>query len=208
MENTGKYRLSGENIDAASEKIEKHLVSFSVDKRNVLRFRLMFEEILLNYRDRFCEETEFTLRCEKRFSRPRIVIAVAGENLEPFAMSENDGEYSSETLLGMLANMGLAPSHRYTNGENIITLTPEKKKRGSSAIWLLAAIVLAVAAGLLCSMLPESVSEFLPVKVVNPVSEKMMGFLSAVSGPLIFLSILCGIYSIGDVAFLAGSASE
>ena len=61
MENTGKYRLSGENIDAASEKIEKHLVSFSVDKRNVLRFRLMFEEILLNYRDRFGEETEFTL---------------------------------------------------------------------------------------------------------------------------------------------------
>lgn len=201
MENTGKYRLSGENIDTASEKIEKHLVSFSVDKKNVLRFRLMFEEILLNYRDRFSEEAEFTLRCEKRFSRPRITIAVVGENLEPFAASESDGEYLSETLRGMLANMGLAPSHRYKNGENIITLTPEKKKRGSSAIWLLAAIVLAVGAGLLCSLLPENVSEFLSVKVVNPVSDKFMGFLSAVSGPLIFLSILCGIYSIGDVAF-------
>lgn len=67
MESTGKYLLSGETIDAVSEKIENHLTAFSVDKRNVLRFRLMFEEILLNYRDRFGEETEFTLRCEKRF---------------------------------------------------------------------------------------------------------------------------------------------
>lgn len=200
MENTGKYRLSGENIDAASEKIEKHLVSFSVDKRNVLRFRLMFEEILLNYRDRFGEETEFTLRCEKRFSRPRIVIAVVGENLEPFAASENDGEYSSETLRGMLANIGLAPSHRYKNGENIITLTPERKKRGSTMIWLLAAIVLAVAAGLLCSLLPENIREFLSVQVIEPITGKFMGFLSAISGPLIFLSVLWGIYSIGDVA--------
>ncbi len=50
LENTEKYRLSDENIDAASEKIEKHLAAFSVDNRNVLRFRLMFEEILLNYR--------------------------------------------------------------------------------------------------------------------------------------------------------------
>lgn len=200
MENTEKYRLSGENIDAVSEKIENHLTSFSVDKMNVLRFRLMFEEILLNYRDRFGEETEFTLRCEKRFSRPRIVITVAGESFEPFAVSENDGEYSSETLRGMLANMGLAPSHRYKNGENIITLTPERKKRGSSVIWLLAAIVLAVAAGLLCSLFPENVREFLSVKIIEPITGKFMGFLSAISGPLIFLSVLWGIYSIGDVA--------
>ena len=199
LENTEKYRLSDENIDAASEKIEKHLAAFSVDNRNVLRFRLMFEEILLNYRDHFGEENEFILRCEKRFSRPRIVIAVAGENLEPFASYENDEEYSSETLRGMLANMGLAPSHRYKNGENIITLSPERKKRGSTVIWLLAAVVFAVAAGLLCSLLPENVREILSVKVIEPVTGKFMGILSAISGPLIFLSVLWGIYSIGDI---------
>ncbi|MDE7194734.1 MAG: dicarboxylate/amino acid:cation symporter [Oscillospiraceae bacterium] len=199
MENTEKYRLSAENIDAASEKIEKHLILFSVDKKNVLRFRLMFEEILLNYRDRFGEKTEFTLRCEKRFSRPRIVITVSGESFEPFTVPGNEGEYSSETLRGMLANAGLAPSYRYKNRENIITLTTDRKKRGSSVIWLLAAIVLAVAAGLLCLLLPENVREFLSVKVIAPVTGKFMGFLSAISGPLIFLSVLWGIYSIGDV---------
>lgn len=200
LENTEKNRLSDENIDAASEKIEKHLAAFSVDNRNVLRFRLMFEEILLNYRDRFGEENEFFLRCEKRFSRPRIVIAVAGENLEPFASCENDEEYSSETLRGMLSNMGFAPSHRYKNGENIITLSPERKKRSSTVIWILAAIVLAVAAGLLCSLFPENIREILSVKVIEPVTGKFMGILSAISGPLIFLSVLWGIYSIGDIA--------
>lgn len=111
LENTEKYRLSAENIDAASEKIEKHLISFSVDKKNVLRFRLMFEEILLNYHDRFGEKTEFTLRCEKRFSRPRIVITVSGKSFEPFTAPGNEGEYSSETLRGILANAGFVPSY-------------------------------------------------------------------------------------------------
>lgn len=200
MENIKKYRLSAENIDAASEKIEKYLISFSFEKRDVLRFRLMLEEILLNYRDRFGEEKAFTLLCTKRFSRPQIVMTVEGESFEPFAASDGDEEYSSETLRGMLANMGLAPSHRYKNGKNIITLTPEKKKRGSSVIRLLAAIVLAVAAGLLCLLLPEDVREFLSVKITEPITGKFMSFLSAISGPLIFLSVLWGIYSIGDVA--------
>ena len=200
MENTEKYHLSAENIDAASEKIEKHLAMFSVDKRNVLRFRLMFEEILLNYRDRFGEETGFVLRCEKRFSRPRIVITVAGDNFEPFASSENEEDYSPESLRTMLANMGLAPSHRYKNGENIITLSPERKKRGQTVVWLLSAVIFAVAAGLLCLRLPENARELLSVEIIEPVTGKFMGFLSAIAGPLIFLSVLWGIYSIGDVA--------
>lgn len=200
MENTGKYRLSAENIDAASEKIEEQLALFSVDKRNVLRFRLMFEEILLNYRDRFGEENEFVLRCEKRFSGLRIVVAVAGENFEPFASSENEDDYSPESLRVMLANMGLAPGHRYKNGENIITLSPEKKRRASTVVWLLAAVLFAVAAGLLCLRLPENARELLSVEIIEPVTGKFMGFLSAIAGPLIFLSVLWGIYSIGDVA--------
>lgn len=200
MENTGKYRLSAENIDAASEKIEEHLAMFSVDKRNVLRFRLMFEEILLNYRDRFGEENEFVLRCEKRFSGLRIVVAVAGENFEPFASSENEDDYSPESLRVMLANMGLAPGHRYKNGENIITLSLEKKRRASTVVWLLAAVLFAVAAGLLCLRLPENARELLSGKIIEPVTGKFMGLLSAIAGPLIFLSVLWGIYSIGDVA--------
>lgn len=195
-----KYRLSAFNIDAASEKIEEQLSLFSVDQRNILRFRLMFEEILLNYRDRFGEENEFALRCEKRFFGLRIVVAVAGENFEPFSAAENGDDYSPESLRVMLANMGLAPSHRYKNGENIITLSLEKKKRASTVIWLLAAVLSAVAAGLLCLHLPESARELLSVKVIEPVTGKFMGLLSAIAGPLIFLSVLWGIYSIGDVA--------
>lgn len=194
------FCLSGANIDLASEKIEEFLAGASIDKKNVLRFRLMFEEILLNYRDRFGEDKEFTLFCVKRFSRLRIVITIRGENFEQFSARESDGEYSSETLCGMLANMGLAPSHRYKNGENIITLTPERKKRGSTVIRLLAAVIFAVAAGLLCLLLPENAREILSVNIIKPLSETFMGLLSAMSGPLIFLSVLWGIYSIGDVA--------
>lgn len=199
MDKADSLCLTGENIDAASGRIEKFLTEASVDKRNVLRFRLMFEEILLNYRDRFGEEKKFTLLCTMRFSRPRVVISVTGESFVPFVGSGNDGEHSGELLRGMLETMGLAPSYRFKNGENIITLTPERKKRCSSAVRLLCAIAAAVIAGLLCSLLPEGVRGFLS-GIIEPLSGTFMGLLSAISGPLIFLSVLWGIYSIGDVA--------
>lgn len=79
MDRSNSHRLTGENIDAASESIEKFLTDAAVDRKNVLRFRLMFEEILLSFRDRFGDEKEFTLLCAKRFSRPRVVITIAGD---------------------------------------------------------------------------------------------------------------------------------
>ena len=70
----------------------------------------------------------------------------------------------------MLSTMGLAPSYRYKNGRNIITLTPEKKKRVSSVIWLLTSVALAVGAGLLCSLFPESTCTFLSDSIIAPIS--------------------------------------
>lgn len=202
MSNPKTYQLTSANIDEASAAIESFLTGASIEKKNILRLKLMIEEILLNYRDHFGGNEHFTLLCAKRFSHPRVVISVAGESFEPFSGIESvdEDEYSSEVLRGMLSTMGLAPSYRYKNGRNVITLTPEKKKRVSSVIWLLVSVVLAVGAGLLCSLFPESTRTFLSDSIIAPISGTFLGLLSAVSGPLIFFSVLWGIYSVGDVA--------
>ena len=51
-------------------------------------------------------------------------------------------------------------------------------------------------------LLPDGVRLAISEELITPVFGSFMGLLSAISGPLIFLSVAWGIYSIGDTATL------
>lgn len=63
-------------------------------------------------------------------------------------------------------------------------------------------MALALFCGLVSSFLPEKTVNFLSEEMITPVFDTFMGLLSAVAGPLIFLSVAGGIYNIGDIATL------
>ena len=65
---------------------------------------------------------------------------------------------------------------------------------------LLAAIIAAVALGLAVRLLPENISTVLRQDIIAPLLQTFLGFLNAVAGPMIFLSVVWGIYSIGDAS--------
>ena len=51
--------LDGEGIDTCSDLIEEQLNNIGVERQNLLRIRLSFEESLLRMRDRFGSEQTF-----------------------------------------------------------------------------------------------------------------------------------------------------
>ena len=193
---TEMYQLKNENIDLVSKKIGEFLNNISGDEKNSLRFRLMMEEVPLYYQKNFGEDCYFSFRCGKTFRNPFVTLEITGVSSNPFENSEN----TSEVLHSMLSNMGLAPSWRYKNGKNIITLIPQKKKKCSSMTQLVIAVVAAVVLGMLSLQLPQNVQNFLSGKLVEPLLDTFMGLLTAIAGPLVFLSVLWGIYGIGDAA--------
>ena len=62
--------------------------------------------------------------------------------------------------------------------------------------------MLALFCGGMCQLLPDSVGLFVSKQLVTPLFDTAMGFLAAVAGPMIFLSVICGIYGLGDLATL------
>lgn len=78
----------------------------------------------------------------------------------------------------------------------------------SQVLTLLASILLAVVCGLLGLLLPEEARIFLSQDLVSPLFNTFMGLLTAVAGPMIFLSVSWGIYSIGDTATLGRIGSR
>lgn len=191
-----KYELNNGNIDAASDEVTNFLTEAKVDSKDIHRIRLSVEEILLKYSDRPGGNKDFELVMSKRLRTLRIELSVPGESFDPFIEDEESGGGILHTLL---SNFGLAPVWRYKNGKNIITFTAKKKKM-SQILQLGIAIIAAAALGGLCHLLPQNVSEFITKEVTMPVFNTFMGLLSAISGPIIFLSVVWGILGIGDMS--------
>ena len=183
------------DIDLACEDVGSFLTSAGVEKREALRIKLTLEEILLEYQAKFGEEAACKLKCIKRLSAIRVEIEVPGEHFDPL-------ENENGTLInGLLAGIGLAPTHNYKNGKNYIVFTP-KKKPMSAMVKMLVAIALSVVAGLLLTLLPSDARTNLSEKFLSPAADLFFGAIAAVSAPFIFLSVLGSICSMGNTETL------
>ena len=199
MMGTGKiqqYSLSNEGVDQISSEISSYLTEMAMNHRDILRVRLMMEELLLQYRERIGGEQKVLLFCGKRRFRSCVRIILEGESFNPFS----DEVESRGVLSTFLANMGLCPSWSYQNGRNILLFVPPKVQKCSPLLQMTLVLGLAVVLGLLCRMLPVSVSSFMTDELLTPLLNTFTGLLSAVSGPLVFLSVLWGIAGMGDIA--------
>ena len=189
--------FSNGNIDLACEKVGEFLAKSGVDRREALRIKLMLEEILLEYQDKFGEEANYKLKCAKRLSAMKVEMEVPGESFNPLLKESDDGAL----INGLLAGIGLAPTYSYKNGKNYIVFTP-KKKPMSSTVKMLVAIGLSIITGLLLTLLPEGERTSLSENFLAPVADLFFGAIAAVSGPFIFFSVLGSICSMGSTETL------
>ena len=197
-----QYNFSNSNIDLACEDVGAFLTSVGVGKREVLRIKLTLEEILLEYQARFGEEAGFKIRCVKRFLTIKVELIVSGCIYNPLEKDEEEN-----LIHGILAGIGLAPSYGYRNGKNYIVFTP-KKKTLSSTVKMGVAIGLAVLCGILLNLSSDGIRTGLNEYVLTPVTDAFMGLISAVSVPLVFLSILSSICSMGNMETLGKIGSK
>ena len=194
------YMLSDSEIARAWEGAETFLCSNKIDHAEVIRLRLILEEILLNYRNRFGTDCQFSLKTVKVLGKPKITVQLTGESFNPFSSDE-----SGETeLLGRLRRLSDSTSSwSYKNGVNYISLIPKRKIKLSTTAKTIIAFFLAIIAGLLCRNLDDSTKGELLTSYITPTLNMIMGVITAISGPMIFFSLLWGICTIGDINTLS-----
>ena len=189
------HLLNFTNIDIVSEEITHFLSEEGVSSKETLRTRLSVEEVLLRYLNQFGENKSFKVITSKRFRTIKVELQIAGDSINPF-----EGDDNSDAIMNrLLSSYGLAPEWRYKNGKNIISFITKKKKKISQVMQMGIAIASALVLSLICKALPENVSNFITADLVTPVFNTFMGLLSAIAGPIIFLSVVWGICGIGDM---------
>ena len=94
MEKKNDYFLTNESIDEISENVSEFLTTLNTENKNLLRIRLMVEELLLCWQEHFSPEAKCQLKIGCRFRRPFIQLELEGDSYNPLNYGSDEyGEY-------------------------------------------------------------------------------------------------------------------
>lgn len=186
--------LTNTDINKACEETGEFLAGHGCDKKELLRIKFGIEEVLMSYQKMFGTDAEFMVDTAYWLRKCRIRVTVPGVSADPYT-----GSFSDEDafIINALNQMGQLPRWRYKRGANTVMFTTDKRKLPE---WmkLIIAIVSAVLCGFAIRLMPETAGALIRDGIIAPLISTFLGFLNAVAGPMIFLSVVWGIYSIGD----------
>ena len=188
------YHLNSADIDTCSEDLSQLLETYGLERQNRIRIRFMIEELLLRFRDRFDESTEYQLVVSSRFGSPYVQIDLAEEPYNPL----NQVEHELDDWVGsMLNSLGISPQYNYSSGHNILRIALPARKM-NPVIRTLIAIAMGVLGGLLLkAILPADTADLLHTTLFEPVYYLWMRILNLLSGPIIFFMVVTTILEMG-----------
>lgn len=158
----------------------------------------MLEDALLNNQSHFGEHHPFTLRKKKLLGDIRILVSVAGESFDPFAIPEDE-----EFELLRKVQMEAENSWSYRSGVNCISFHLKRQRTLSSTQKTVIGLILGVVLGIASYALPDSARVSLLENYAQPTLDTILGIFSAVAGPMVFFSLAWGVCTIGDVETLS-----
>lgn len=198
-----QYTLSAGTIDVVADAIMEYCTRIKVERKTALRYRLAAEECLGKWLSRAAEGEvpTVTLEMTHRLFKPCIRLSVDGEQYNPYLEQEETQDFGRGSE-DFLLRLGVIPEYAYKKGENTLFFALQKKPK-NQLLMLLFLIACAVFVGVLGqAAVPDAVTAFLSETIVTPVEDAFFNILSAIAGPMIFLSVAWGVYGIGDVETL------
>lgn len=196
---TADIVLDLEGVDQASEAVGAFLADSKLDRRSQLSARLTFENALLRLREAFGDGCPAQLTTGNRLGKPRLTVKVHGKRFDPRELGEQSGWEHS-----LMEAAGLRPTYAYHGGYNIISISCPRPPMGST----MKAFV-AIALGLVLSQIglrfPEAARTYIFTGLIEPLFDIYVKMLAGLAGPMVFLSVACGITGIGDMVALGRS---
>ena len=195
---TQKGILTREAVDRVTDQISGFLSEAGVEKKSALKMQLRLEDLILSACEHFDEKCEYTLETGHRFRKPFVRFSYEGESFNPLEDDGNDllsGGWSNR----FMADSGLSPSWNRRGNCNVLQLNLNRKKLGMLQGVLLG-VVLSLIVGFAGKLLPEDVRKFCSEQILDNIQGMYFSALKTFAGLMIFLSVVCGIFEMGDAS--------
>ena len=189
-----KGALSDAVIEEMADFCAERLAEAETDRRDIERICQSLKEILTDWHGEL-GDAKVVYRSGSAAGRPYILFSVAGHKLE---FEGHTKELLTNSALLSYAGLRISCYHR--NGYNSLVLYPasQKKKPGQTA-GVAAALVLAALLGVLLRFLPQQAAD-IAESIRKPLLDTVLSLFKGVAMPMVFLSVLCGILSMGDMS--------
>ena len=198
MKTNEKFTLSNADIGLIVDTVREKALKNNADRKEAIRISLALEEVLIKYQEHFGEDFQCNLIQDTRGSRYRIKVRVSSLSFNPFE-ADDDGDI----LQNLLSGQGLALQWSYRDGVNTLVYSFKKKRKNEMIIQLVTSIAAAILFYFICYFLPEGIGTFISEDIVGPLYDTFIGLISFISGPLVLLSVMWGVFSVGDVTSLS-----
>ena len=191
-----RFFLTNSDIDRVSEKLAGYLKDAGVDKKEIMRNRLVLEEVLINFQAKFGEEKEFLFSLGTVLSQIRCTVKVNGDACDPL---NERSELETGILSSLLDYEGGTPNWNYHNGINAVFIVVRKKKKISFIAKIVAALVIGAALGLILkSTSAAPAAAAFAVDYLVPIANAFTGLLCVMAVLLTFFALPLGISGLGN----------
>ena len=191
-------RLDAQGVDEASDAIQSWLKEAGVEHAEILRVRLMTENLLDDIRRNMGQPEEAKLILMRIPGSFYLVIQYGKERFDPTHPEENEVTEMSRLLL---TEIGLKPTWRWRSHHNeVIIHMPGRHMRPEHL--MLGCILVAVIIGLAGPFIPPAVRNVITDYGLSFISEGFLNLLNTFIGLMVFLSVVNGICGIGNVSVL------
>lgn len=180
------FILEPETVDRIAALVADALGEYKTDPKDILRIRLITENILLRIAENCGESRQCSFSVYKRFGSGQIRLVFDGVPYNP--LEDEDDELTGI----LLKNLGVPCTWKYINQRNVLVMFLSKRKK-STVPALLAAIAAAGILGYLSQWVPAGIRSAVSSYFLLPFKNAYLGLLGALAGILIFFNILTGL---------------
>lgn len=196
---TTTLKLTNETIDFLSDELSSHMSENKVSSRDILRYRLGLEEILIKYQEKFGPETNIVYLKKRAFGEIRFTIKINCPEYNPLAISFDD---SDNTIMSSLVNSFEKgePMWSYSDQINVITFNAKKKANFGKLPQIGLGVVLAFVLGIIARNVfdPTGLKTFVDT-YLTPLGNVYAGCIAVFGVLLVFFDIALGIVNSGDL---------
>lgn len=193
-------KLIQPNIDNILAKTRKELADFKLLDLQIRVFTRIIHNVLEDYRDCFSENAEVEISFRKVSGKIEAVLLIPGEKVDPF----EEGKGAKERiLLKKLSLLAYDPfteiNYLYARGINFVTVSAHKVELHLVKNPLVLSVILGFIMGLAFHLLPEDLSGVFIDNIVSPILNLILDGITAVMGPIIFLSLITSITAFDSI---------
>lgn len=194
------YDLTPEGIDLISDQIEMMLRDYPVmTRKDIFRQRLSAEEMLMRWMNT-ATGLEVELTAEETKSELYLTMKLEGITFRKNPLYIDDSE-ALGVVDSTMASLGIGWLFQYDRGSNVVyTRISITESNAIKDLVMLVAIAVAITA--VIKLAPASVEECFQTYIIGILFNYGCRFLTAIIAPMMFLSIIAGVMSVGSPRYL------